>query len=201
MAKEKSERERERNRAYQKEYYRRNRERLLEERRRRYREDEDYREKMRIRDRRVYWFKRAQERPRRKLPTLGFEDIRPLGHIRIKVMNHEDRRYGKEVEVPVYGTAEVGRMLDRDGQTIRKWLKRGVLPEPYFRGWSVDFATRGRNPRLYTEDEARIIYENRELLTRPAPRLTDSAFSRVLHEEFDKLVQGLRPQPRPDPYA
>lgn len=199
MTKEKSERER--NRAYQKEYYRRNRERILEERRRRYREDEEYREKMRIRDRRVYWFKRAQERPRRKLPTLGFEDIRPLGHIRIKVTNPEDRRYGKEVEVPVYGTAEIGRMLDRDGQTIRKWLKRGVLPEPHFRGWAVDFTTKGRNPRLYTEDEVRIIYENRELLTRPAQRLADSAFSRVLHEEFGKLVQGLRPQRRPDPYA
>lgn len=193
----KTQREVERNREYQKEYYQRRREELLAERRRRYREDPEYRERMRIRDRRRYWFGRRQQKKKRSnLPDVDFNDVQPLGKLRIVVKNPKDLRHGQEVEVPVYGTNELGQFLGRDGQTIRKWLKRGVLPESAHRGAEVDFTTKGRNPRLYTEDEARIIYENRELLERPAPSLADSAFSRTVTSEFGKLVQGLRPKPR-----
>src|SRR5690606_18762901 len=121
---------------------------------------------------------------RSNLPDVDFNDVQPLGKLRIVVKNPKDQRHGQEVEVPVYGTNELGQFLGRDGQTIRKWLKRGVLPEPAHRGSEVNFTTKGRNPRLYTEDEARIIYESRELLDRPAPSLADSAFSRTVMREF-----------------
>lgn len=176
---ERSKAERERNREYQREYYEKNRERLLEEKRERYRSDPEYREEMRIRDLRRYWFDRRQKR-KRELPELEFSDLKPRGEVTLTDAD------GGEHRVKVYDSEAVARIVNRSVQTVRNWVLSGVLPSPTLRGW--DIGARG-NPLLYREDETRAIYDCREMLQRPTHPLEDSVFAKCVWEAFSKLPE------------
>lgn len=166
---------------YQQRYYEKNKEKLLKKRRERYEKDEEYREAMRIRDQRRYWFGRRQEKDP-DVPDKSLEDIEPLGTIDVD---------GREVRV--YATSAVGELLDRTRQTIAKWGRRGVIPDPYWRGRDVpERIGKGRNPRLYTEDEMRVMAEARHLLALPARTMSESAFSTAVHEGFENLTKGVK---------
>jgi hypothetical protein len=185
---------------YQKSYYEKNREKILERRRQKYIEDAEYRRKARARDLRNYWLRpRGSVAKDKEVTGLEFEEIEPRGRIEVKVENPEDTRNGLTVEVALYGTPEIGQMLDRDQQTIRKWLTAGVIPEPALRGEALPEGhalRRGRSQRLYTEDEARTIYACREHLARPFLRIKDSLFAQCVREELGKLVNGLTTKKR-----
>lgn len=194
----KSDKEKERNRDYQAEYYEANRDDILSKRKQKYENDPDYRARMRARDQRNYWFRqRPKETVTKELPNIKFEDVSPKGHIELKVKNKEDARDGQTIRVPVYGTTELAKVLDRDPQTLRKWLQAGVIPEPATRGEDLPDGhplKRGRSPRLYTEDEARTIFEARDLLALPYGRIKDSLFAQSVRESLGDLVQGLEVQ-------
>lgn len=179
---EKSSAERERNRQYQREYYLKNRERLLQKKRERYQNDPEYREEMRIRDSRRYWFERKQQN-QRDLPRLAFSEIEP----RAEVLLRDDS--GREHRVKLYDTDAIALIVNRSAQTVRNWVSSGVLPSPRLRGW--DLGIRG-NPILYREDEARAIYNAREHLRRPTNPMHDSAFANKVREAFGILpVMGI----------
>lgn len=191
----KSENELARNREYQREYYEQNKEELLDKKKDRYRNDPEYREAMRVRDRRRYWFGTRQQKRGELLPELDFRDLEPIGNITFKVDNPADKRHGEEVEVPVFETPAIAAIINRDSEGVRRWLHRNVLPEPYWRGDDVkENIGKGRNPRLWTEDEVWILFDNRDLLTRPSSKLRDSHFSVTVFAEYEKLVQGIESQ-------
>lgn len=196
----KTENEKARNREYQKDYYQDNRAEILESRRKKYETDEEYREAMRDRDARNYWFRhRPKELVEREMPEVKFEEVSPKGHLEIKVNNRKDARHGKTIRVAVYGTSALSKFLDRDPQTIRKWLSSGVIPEPAIRGEALPQGhplRRGRSQRLYTEDEAKAIYEARDLLALPYVRIKDSLFAQNVRESLEDLEQGLEVQPK-----
>lgn len=184
---------------YNRNYYQDNRDEILLKRKQKYQNDPEYRARMQARDQRNYWFKDRAQTPEKELPDVRFREVPPKGHIEVTVRNPTDARDGKIITVAVYGTAELGEFLDRDPQTLRKWLKAGVIPEPATRGEDLPEGhalRRGRSPRLYTEDEARAIYESRDLLARPYGRIKDSLFAQSVREELEDLVQGLKVVPK-----
>lgn len=195
MSGKKSEKELEHNREYQKGYYADNRVEILAKRREKYKNDPTYKSSSRARDLRNYWFRQREENaPDKALPEVSFEGVSPKGHVEIVVDNQNDVRHGQTVKVAVYGTPELGTFLGRDPQTIRKWLKSGVIPEPSIRGDALPeghVLKRGRAQRLYTEDEARALYGCRDLLSRPFLRIADSHFAQCVRDGFSVLIQGL----------
>lgn len=201
----KSRAELERNKEYQREYYEQNKEELLEKKKDRYRNDPEYREAMRIRDRRRYWFGKRQKKRGEELPPLDFRELEPVGVIEFEVKNPNDARNGQVVEVPVYDTPAIARIINRNSEGVRRWLSRDVLPEPYWRGDDLDQSIgKGRNPRLWTEDEVWILFDHREQLQRPSHSLKDSLFSVTVKAEYGELVQGIEPNGKKkvaDPYA
>lgn len=187
----------EREREYQRRYYEQRKERIRAHRRKKYQEDKEFREKARARSKRQYWFKTRPERQERAKKGVELTQVEPAGTVSVVVENPEDERHGQTVEVPVYTTAAVAQVIGRSPQTIRSWEKNGVVPEPQFRARSLGAkVAKGRNPRLYTEDELRVLEQCREMLRVPYTRLTESAFSKCVHERFKALVQGLEPRPR-----
>lgn len=185
-----SEEERERERAYQKEYYRKNREILLAKRKEKYETDREYREAGRARDRRRYWLKERPDEAAHPLPEVDRGEIRPTGTIPICVGSPE----AAETDVPVYGTPQVATILGRNEQTIRKWLTRGLLPGPYWRGNALPYGhplRRGRNRRWYTEDEFDILFSHRELLRIPLPSLDANPFFDRVRQAFSQLDRGV----------
>lgn len=174
---EKSSAERERNRQYQREYYLRNRERLLREKRERYRDDPKYREDMRVRDTRRYWFERKQ-RNQRDLPELPFSELESRTEVLLRDQS------GREHRVRLYDTDAIALIVNRSAQTVRNWVASGVLPPPKLRGW--DLGIRG-NPILYREDEARAIYNAREHLRQPTNPMHESAFANKVRAAIGEL--------------
>jgi hypothetical protein len=180
-----------RERDYQKKYYEENRDRIQEHRRKKYTQDDDYREKARLRSKRQYWFKTRQE-VQKKRTWVELPHIDPAGEIEFVVDNPLDARHGETVSVRVYTTAAVAQLFGRSAQTIRLWERDGVLPEPAHRGRDFDhWIAPGRNPRLYTQDEMEVFQECRELIDVPAPSLKESVFSQCMWEKFGEMNAGL----------
>lgn len=200
MAKKKrSENEKKRAHEYGKEYYADNAERIQEERAKRYAEDPEYRARMQKSAKRRYWL---GTRPATTgalaatIPDVELATIEPKGTIQVPIDNEHDVRFGTTVEVPVYTTAALEILIGRNSQTIRVWLKEGILPEPHFRGRMLPGVriAKGRNPRLFTLDEMQVIEACRPHLKLPSHGKKHDIFTRCVVEGFSGLRQGLVPQ-------
>lgn len=200
MGRKKSEKEREGNRKYQKGYYADNKDTLADAKAKRYQDDPEYRERMKTAAKRSYWFNRRPASNSDQAPTLPdvqLAAIEPKGIVTVVIDNVEDARHGEAVHVEVHTTAAVEMLLGRNSQTIRVWLKEGILPEPALRGRMVpEKVAKGRNPRLFTQAEMEVIDACRVNLTLPSHGKKHDIFTRCVTEGFAKLRQGIEPQAR-----
>lgn len=185
----------ERIKEYQKEYWERERERLLEERRERYRTDPEYRKRIQARARQRYWFEVRPGR-RKEQPEVTLSSLESKGYIEVTVDDAKDVRHGETIKVPVYTSSQVAEMLGKSEQTIRLWLKQGVLPEPAYRGREMpgEYRVKGRQPRLFTYDEMAVLERCREFVGLPSKEKKQEIFSRCVREGFGKLVNGIEPK-------
>lgn len=176
---------------YQTNYYRTNRPALLEKKKARYAKDPSYRDAAKSRAKRQYWFV-VRPTKHTDFPHVELASIENAGIVPVRIDNPKDVRDGALVPVRVYTTSAVGQLLNRSGQTIRIWEREGVIPPPAYRGRDFEmFVSKGRNPRLYTEDEMRVLEKAQEFLDLPSESMKDSLFARFVAEHFAELHQGL----------
>jgi hypothetical protein len=192
----KTEKELARNREYQKDYYEKNKEAIKAYKREKYHEDQEYQRKGRVRAKRRYWIAERQEN-REPPKFMPLERVRSKGALPLRVDNPADARHGELLMVPVYTTKAVGELLGQKAETIRLWFKRGQFPEPYFRTENAGARlVPGRNPRLFTVDEMRVMDRHKEKLVLPSHGRQHDLFVQAVEEEFRHMVQGLTPLPK-----
>ena len=191
----KSEKELARNREYQKEYYQRKKEELRATKKARYENNSNYRKAAKLRARRRYWFKVRPEHASSDpslLPDADVEILEPVGTIALTIQDPRDIRSGEIIEMPVYTTAAVADLLGRTRETIGVYLRKGILPEPQYRKGDVEgVVIRGRDVRLFTEDELRAIERARDALLLPSHGTQHFVFTQAVQREFDRLVNGV----------
>ena len=125
---------------YDRAYYEAHREKLLAERRRKYAENKEFREKQKARSIASNKRRRAKLRAERLLNPEEKTRKRPnLGKwFRLKVR-------GEEIKVKMFGIGSLAARMDRKTKTLQFWERDGVLPEAMFRD--------SANRRMYTEDQ------------------------------------------------
>lgn len=181
---------------YNAEYYEKNKDKLGEKKGKRYREDPDYQRKMKLSARKQYWLGRRLSRERKtSIPEVPISELSPAGYVEVTVDNPVDTRNGQTLQVPVYSSSEVAKMVGRTVETFRIWLKEGVVPEPHFRGRTHpgQYRIKGNDPRLFTQDEVRIIEACREHLLLLTKGAKHGVFTTCVAEAFGQLVQGVQP--------
>lgn len=118
---------------YWKEYWAKNRERILALRKARYAEDKQYREGVIARAKERYWRKNAKKAlVEKEIPKRIKESSRTLRPRVIPGPNGE--------AITVYHIAELGRMCRVSTETLRSWEERGIIPkatmiDEYGRRW------------------------------------------------------------------
>jgi len=124
--------------AYFAKYYAEHREKMLEKKKARYRDDPDYRARIQENSRAR---KRALAEEKKKLGINKKKKEKPIW-FRVQVGD-------EEVPVRMYTAGQLARRLGRKTQTVRVWEKRGIIPEAIYRSTSKD--------RLYTELQVKLI--------------------------------------------
>jgi hypothetical protein len=125
MSKEKEE-------TYQQRYYRKNKEKIAEYKANRYKNDSEYRRKIKERDAER---KRLISEEKKKSPNYRKSSGKPIIHL------VEAR--GREYEVRMYTTTTIDRTLNRRIGTVIRWEKIGLFPTALYRN--------ERGHRLYTD--------------------------------------------------
>lgn len=175
-----------------KKWYEKNKEDLAERRRKKYAEDEEYRNKALQRSRQYYWLsrRRADSLTRKQIDVeaaiaeLGRDDC-----IEDIVTDENDVRYGLPIRIPVYGIGVVAKYFDRTVQTVRLWFLRKYLPEPTYRDTMSN--------RIFTEDEFRILLEYRHWLELSSKSFAQNPFFLKVNEEWARLgPEGIEVMPK-----
>lgn len=160
---------------YMREYYRKNKERIAEAKKRRYENDPEYREEIKQR-RKMQYEKQKVARAKKKLksgsPGNGPKEMNVL------------TESGRTVRAKMFLRGQLAERMELSARTLQKWEVEGVLPECAYRtkaGW-----------RLYTEDQVEVavrVYQ-KHLPDNPGMwRITDD-FVRDLHNEWAALNEG-----------
>lgn len=168
-------------------WYKKNREKLAESRKKRYDADPEYRKKRRAEAKRYYWLKKrragAIDAWRVDAEDLEMEPDRTIS---IVVGNEDDVRHGMTVMVPVFYPRSVAKLLKRSVQTFRLWSLRGYLPEVTYRD--------AGGARLVTEDQFEVLATNRHRLLYPAKTFRESPFFEAVREGWAELEpDGIAP--------
>jgi len=161
-------------RKYNREYYRKNKEKILQRKKQRYENDPDYRERVKkARQRQLQREKiarRKRDTPRRtEKPPKPMKVTLPNGDVAVAHM----RKRG-----------QFAHMLGMSAQTIRKWEKDNILPR-------ASYKTSGGHS-LYTNDQVvavKEVYEKYAVKDGPW-RLTDKFVAEV-HEVWNALDGGM----------
>ena len=121
--------------------------------------DPEYRELQKKRAKVSYWRKRPIiQRPPVEIFLTEF-------YAMVAVTYPDDVRRGSVIRVPIYRIGQFAKLLGKDPQTIRLWIKDGRIPPPTF---EIDEgARRGRG---YTYDQMRAAWEFIPLLNLPDSR-------------------------------
>lgn len=159
-------------------YYADNKDKILSRRRERYKEDPEYREKIKARAReakRKLLAKRREERAKNK------DKITPIWF--------QIQYGGKEIPVKMYTTGQVAKKLGRTTQTIRIWEKNGLIPEATYRTAAHD--------RLYTELQLNLLIEayrkavKRFGARKVQTRIGSTNFSELAHQIWEDYPLGI----------
>lgn len=169
-------------------WYAANKDEVSERRRKRYAEDPEYREKRKTHSERFYWLK---QRPASRVgKPLEYEalDLVPDGVVHIVVENEDDVRYGMELEVPVFYPSTVAAAIRRSMQTLRLWFLKGLLLDVMMRN--------ARGYRLFTEDQLRLLVENRHWLGLSVQDFEKHPFFALVNEGWARMPDGIEPMLR-----
>lgn len=152
---------------YFQEWYEKNKEKLSEKRKEKYEKDPDYREKRRLEARRYYWMQK-----RRAVRVEEYDvddlDVKPNDVLTIEITDERDIRNGMEIEVPVYFTSGVAKVVGRSSLTVRLWFLKGYVDEALYRN-RLDY-------RMITKDQLNCFAHNVSLLKMPAKEFAKSPF-------------------------
>ena len=171
---------------YMQDYYRKNKERILGQRQRRYRSDPEYRKKVNESRRLSRQIKAAPE----IIQSAGVnteEEIMPVA-TKMRVLHPKDNKLSAVVSM--YTLGDTALALGVEKHKVDHWVYMKKLPQPRYRNKS--------NWRLYTEDELDII-KRYFLLYRRKFRNNNYTFrltkemSEKIQESCSKLVGGLLP--------
>tara|TARA_Y100001973_G_C5160008_1_gene312989 strand:- start:328 stop:891 length:564 start_codon:yes stop_codon:yes gene_type:complete len=171
---------------YMQEYYRKNKERILDQRKRRYASDDEYREKVNESRRLSRNIKSAPQ----IIQSAGVnteEENMPVP-TKMRVLHPEDKSLSAIVSMYTLGDAALAIGVEK--HKIDHWVYMKKLPQPRYRNKS--------NWRLYTEDELDIIkrffiiYRRKFRNNNYTFRLTKE-LSNKINEACGKLVGGLLP--------
>ncbi len=156
-------------------WYAKNKEKLSEERKKRYKEDSTYRELRKKFSHNYYWFSKRRATPLKKI-DFNIDELVPDEIADVIISNEDDIRYGLSVPVPMYYPGNLSKQLRRTVQTLRLWALRGYVPESTYRN--------PLNYRLFTKDQVKVYVENSHLL-----KFLASDFS--VHPYFIAVKEGL----------
>lgn len=118
---------------WNKNYYEKHKQEILERRRQRYLEDPEFKEKLLRQSREQQ--KRARQERNARLKEQGLKEDNPKTY-RVQLPD------GSEIETEMYTTSQVAMFLERKASTIRLWEHIGLLPPSMYRSL--------QNRRLYT---------------------------------------------------
>jgi hypothetical protein len=160
-------------------YYEENREAVLDKKKERYKNDPEYRNKIKeaSKARRQAL---AEEKKRLGIPRKKKGDS-PLW-FRIQVGN-------EEVPVRMYTVGQLAKRLGRKPQTIRVWESNGLIPEAMYRNTAKD--------RLYTELQIKLILAAYDLaeemygVQKVSNRIGETNFSKNVWAIWEKYPLGI----------
>jgi hypothetical protein len=167
-------------REYNKKYYEKNRDQLLEKKRKRYCEDEEYRKRINS---------RAVDRQRNTRITVTRRK-RSAKDPRIFKVSID----GTLVELKMYTLRQLAVALGKSIKTLRAWEERGIFPKALYR----DTCGVSGN-RLYPEFQFTLILEAYAKALRADgrhridTRVSATSFPRRLREIWDKYPKGVNP--------
>lgn len=175
-------------------WYQKNKHELAERRRKKYAEDEDYRNEALKRSRRYYWMnkRRASSMMRKRIDVEAvLNELGRVEWVEDVVTDEEDVRCGMPVKIPVYGVGLIPKYFERTSQTIRLWFLRGYLPEPTYRN--------AHGNRIFTEAEFQILLRYRHWLELSSKSFARNPFFLKVEEEWGKLgPEGIEVMSRDD---
>lgn len=167
-------------REYNKKYYENNRDKLLEKKRKRYREDEEYRNK--VNSRAV-----DRQRSRRVTVTRRKRSAKDPKVFQVSID-------GALVDLKMYTLRQLAVALGKSIKTLRAWEDRGILPKALYR----DTCGSSGN-RLYPEFQFTLILEayakalQDDGRKRIDTRVGSTSLPRRLKEIWDKYPKGVNP--------
>ena len=175
---------------YMRDYYRENKQRILDQRKRRYQNDHEYREKLNNSRRKT----RVLMSEPQKIQSVGLntEEEREVevAHLCLmRVLNPKDR--GLSVVCKMYSMSGAALMCGVEKDKLLHWLYKDKLPQPRYRSAS--------NWRLYTEYEVAILKRYFKM-HRTWCRANNYAFrmnkdlSDKIQNKFDELLGGVDPK-------
>ena len=171
---------------YYKEYYEKNKERILNSRKVRYKNDKTYREKIK-RDRQETRkrFKKLEELKKKKMHIEAGEDLETLSGTKMKVSTPNG-----EAVTYMFTLGQVADILNVRKQNFLNWILANKVPESIYRDH--------RNWRLYTHDQVSVMKtifdkENAYCQRNSTKLRMNSDLSEKIKDSLDKLEYGLKP--------
>lgn len=159
---------------YQREYYKKRREEIAQNRRQRYHTDPEYRAKV-VEKARAQAAERSVHRK-----------MNPKPHRRNKPMNEREQEIvidGEPRLVRLFAIGGLARVLNRTTQTIRKWETEQLIPLAMYRDDS------GR--RWYTEDQVALLGRMLEKHYKGLMQFDKAAFKKELEQEWKAMPEGV----------
>lgn len=176
--------------SYMQEYYRKNKARILSQRRNRYQKDQEYRESLNH-SRRLS--RQLQTEPVKvqsvDIDTEQEKEIDVAHLCKMRVLNPNDK--SQSAVVKMYSLSGTALALGIEKYKIESWLYNKKLPLPRYRN--------KQNWKLYTEDEVEILqkcflYHRRQCQNNNYQFRLTKALREKIDNRFSVLVGGLNPE-------
>lgn len=159
-------------------WYAKNRKKLAEKRKARYKKDSNYREEKKRSSKRYYWLTQRRASPLRKV-EIDVSQLVPDEIADVIISNDNDIRVDLVVPVPMYYHGTMSDHLKRTTQTLRLWALRGLIPESTYRNQI--------NYRLYTQDQLLVYIGNIHLLKLKAKDFSKHPFFTAVRRGLEEL--------------
>mgnify|MGYP003951704167 CR=1 FL=1 len=170
--------------SYMQDYYKKNKDHILNQRSRRYKSDKDFRDRINLSRRKTRYLNNHDE----KVQSVDYlKEIEVnVAKTKMRVIHPTDRT--KSAVVNMYTLGDTALALGVDKNKLDNWLYRKALPQPIYRNKS--------NWRLYTEDQVQIMQQ--QFLTHKKQarknnytfRLTED-LQKIIKDKFSNLVGGI----------